>query len=413
MEDQHVTALLRTERLANTFLFDKISDEPRWRGTCSHCGALALEMSVGTEAAPVVMQCMLCGDEPNWRKLEHDIFTMAPDVPTSISEIVSFDDLLDTDEEPFDWLVDNLIERGDRIMQTGLEGGGKSTLLRQFGAQCALGIHPFTLEAIKPIRVLIVDCENSRRQVRRKADRLRKERGAPLGFVFRPDGIDLALVEHIAWLEAKVREHQPELVIIGPIYKMAGGDPKDEQTAKAVAGVIDTLRVLYGFAVMIEAHTPYAEGAKSKRPERPYGASLWSRWPEFGIFLADDGTLRHWRGQRDERAWPEKLKRGDEWPWEVEIEARVERDVWDGPTHCMDAVYAMLRAASPQEFSGNQLQVAMRGTGDGFRDKTIVEAAERMAMQGRINVRNGARSARFYSVDNSQQATLGPADEPF
>ncbi|MGH9175611.1 MAG: hypothetical protein ACRD1H_14695, partial [Vicinamibacterales bacterium] len=41
----------------------------------------------------------------------------------------------------------------------------------------------------------------------------------------------------------------------------------------------------------------------------------WLRWPEFGIWLSAEGDIEHWRGMRDERAWPTILQRGGEWPW--------------------------------------------------------------------------------------------------
>lgn len=48
-------------------------------------------------------------------------------------------------------------------------------------------------------------------------------------------------------------------------------------------------------------------------------------WPEFGLGLraahpdsgrpADEVDVVHWRGARDERAWPDVLFRGSAWPW--------------------------------------------------------------------------------------------------
>jgi hypothetical protein len=64
----------------------------------------------------------------------------------------------------------------------------------------------------------------------------------------------------------------------------------------------------------MEAHSPLGVNG-GKRPERPYGASLWLRWPEFGLYLSPEGYLRHWRGDRDERQWPAAMKRGGEWPF--------------------------------------------------------------------------------------------------
>lgn len=133
----------------------------------------------------------------------------------------------------------------------------------------------------------------------------------------RPEGMDLADANDRAWLAAIALRVQPQLLIIGPIYKMSNGDPTEETTAKPIIRALDELRERHDMAVLIEAHVP-SEYAGKSRLERPYGASIWRRWPEFGIFLDPTGPLRHWRGARDERAWPGALVRGvgrDPWPW--------------------------------------------------------------------------------------------------
>lgn len=218
----------------------------------------------------------------------------------------------------YDWLIEGLIERGDRIILTGPEGGGKTTLLRQVATLAASGIHPFTEAAIPPIKVLYVDCENSRRQTIRQFSPLIIQAGGELARdmlipIIRPEGLDLLKTPDCAWLAQRIEANQPGLVIIGPLYKLALGDPISEEIARHVAFVLDTLRDHYGVAVLIEAHQPHK--SNGHRPDRPYGASLWMRWPEFGLSISSNGFLNHWRGPRDERQWPNVLQRGGTWPW--------------------------------------------------------------------------------------------------
>lgn len=237
----------------------------------------------------------------------------APDAALEI------DDFLNEPEPDYDFVIPGLLERGDRTIITGLEGAGKSVLGRQIAVQTTAGIHPFSLEAISPIRVLLVDCENSRAQVKRELRPLRLRAGSQLAsgrlyVAVRPQGIDLyGDAASAAWLEARIRRATPDLIVLGPLYKLASGDPTSEEVARKVSSVLDDLRVRYGFALLIEAHVPHGQGGN--RPERPYGASMWMRWPEFGLYLTQTGMLSHWRGQRDEREWPDSLKRGGEWPW--------------------------------------------------------------------------------------------------
>lgn len=236
-------------------------------------------------------------------------------------------EFLDEPEPEHDWLVPGLLERGDRVIVTSSEGGGKSTLLRQFGVQAAAGIHPFALDDIDPVKVVLLDLENSRRHVRRQLRPLRITAGSRLDptrlvVSVASEGIDLLREEGRMALDDLLGRTIPDLFIVGPLYKLATGDPKDEEQAQAVRTVLDGHRAAYGCALLIEAHQPYATGGGRARPLRPYGASLWSRWPEFGIAITDRHELLHWRGARDERQWPAALKRGGEWPWTVQTDPR-------------------------------------------------------------------------------------------
>lgn len=237
----------------------------------------------------------------------------------------TIDQFLSEPEPEYEWLIPGLIERQDRIIVTAAEGIGKSTLIRQFCVQAAAGIHPFTRDEIPPIRVVLLDLENSRRHVRRQLRALRITAGSrlldgQLIISVVPEGIDLMHEQGLMALDDLIARARPDLVGVGPLYKLASGDPKDEEQAQAVRKALDHYRAAYDCAFLIEAHQPYATGGSTKRPLRPYGASLWSRWPEFGVALtgppdAPAAELQHWRGARDERDWPASLKRGGEWPW--------------------------------------------------------------------------------------------------
>lgn len=225
----------------------------------------------------------------------------------------------DDEDDDYDWLIPGLLERTDRFILTAPEGVGKSTLLRQWGLQAAAGIHPITGEPCPPARVLILDLENSKKQTRRKLRPLHAKVAhqlQPSNLIVhcKTEGIDLTTPQDRAWLDDLLAHHQPDLLITGPIYKMAGGNPNDEEEAKPVAMHLDAMRARHGIALLLEAHPRKGEGGK-KRPQEPFGWSGWMRWPEFGFYLSEDGELRPWRGMRDERLVPHQLQRGGEWPW--------------------------------------------------------------------------------------------------
>ncbi|MEV1294481.1 AAA family ATPase [Pseudonocardia sp. NPDC049635] len=255
----------------------------------------------------------------------------------------SLDDLLAGTDE-YDWLVPGLFERGERLLLTGGEGGGKSWLIRQLAACMAAGVHPFTGAILgrgdQGVRVLIVDCENNARQSRRAFRRIAERvdevlRGAQVHpaawrervrFETRPEGLDL-LGDDAAWLERKVAANSPDLLVCGPLYRLTSRSVADEDTARQLIATLDGIRVRYGCALVTEAHAGHEKDPiTGDRKLRPAGSSLFLRWPEFGFGMArakGDPGEEHpklvdvvaWRGSREERQWPAQLQHSLYLPW--------------------------------------------------------------------------------------------------
>ncbi len=242
------------------------------------------------------------------------------------------------DEDAYDWVVPGLIERRDRLVLTGSEGGGKSTFLRQIAVLSSAGLHPFRFSPIEPVKVLVVDAENSekqwRRAVRRMADDAaltgaRDPRDA-VALECLPKQIDITRPGDLGDIHRKIDAAQPDLVLIGPLYKLVPRSIKDDDDAAPVLAALDSLRDR-DVAMLIEAHAGHASGPSGERDLRPRGSSALLGWPEFGLGLRREKQVEHggrvmtslvrWRGDRDVRAWPTKLARGQRWPWEPTVTA--------------------------------------------------------------------------------------------
>lgn len=246
--------------------------------------------------------------------------------------LYTLDEFLDRDLPPTTWAIPDLLATGDRLVLTGVEGFGKSVLMRQIGVAVAAGLNPFTLRAIPPKRVLVVDCENPERIMMAKLGDLRsviRRRGHRADSLFLkryPQGLNLAEPRELLDLHHLLTITRPDLLLIGPAYKLyvGGSNSREEDLARLVTSKLDALREEFGFALVLEHHSPH--GTSEGRSVRPIGSSLWLRWPEFGLGLRPhDGTkiaerdadLMPWRGSRDERPWPTRLQAGqpDELPW--------------------------------------------------------------------------------------------------
>lgn len=276
-----------------------------------------------------------CKDVTDHIKAGHELaalnttWTSRPEAPPELApDLWQF--LAMADDE-YDWVVPGLLERGDRLMLTGHEGLGKSMLTRQLATAAAAGIGPFrTAMAFKPRRVLYIDCENSERQSRRKFRPLaraseRYQRRVPDGgmrLIHRPNGLDLTQGDDVEWLLERITAHQPEVLFIGPFYRLHNANLNEELPARRVVTVLDRARNSVGCALVIEAHAGHGNHI-NERDVRPVGSSLLLRWPEFGYGIAPIEKdkkfvhLRAWRGPRDERNWPKQLMWGDDegWPW--------------------------------------------------------------------------------------------------
>lgn len=238
-------------------------------------------------------------------------------LPDTASAVTLGELLAEPDDEP-DWLIPGLLERRDRLMLTGVEGGGKSHMLRQIAICAAAGLNPFDATKIKPISAVVIDAENTPQQVKRRsrplAEWCSKYGLAPYERVTIDckNRMDLTGDRSLAEIHQLLDATQPDLVVIGPLYRLIPRALQSDDEASPLLAALDTIRDR-GIALLIEAHAGHAMGEHGRRQMRPRGSSALLGWPEFGYGLVPDGPgfaeLKPWRGDRDARCWPDSLRR--------------------------------------------------------------------------------------------------------
>jgi replicative DNA helicase len=244
---------------------------------------------------------------------------------SGLLQAVSLSQILEG-QDSYDWVVPGLLERQDRLILTGSEGTGKSTFSRQLCVLSAAGLHPTKFTPIDPVKVLVVDAENTEKQWRR-ASRWMARRAKEMGVVDPTERvmvaagkrIDVTRGSHLGEIHRLVDLHKPDMLYIGPLYKITSGAIMTDDDAAPLLVALDSLRER-GLTLLMEAHA--AKGAsESVREWRPRGSAALMGWPEFGLGLSKlneggDVELVRWRGDRDEREWPTFMRRGYDWPWE-------------------------------------------------------------------------------------------------
>jgi hypothetical protein len=265
---------------------------------------------------------------------ESDLAAAITDAETGTADLLTIADFCDKRFDRGSPVIPGVLAAAERVIVVAGEGMGKSTLGRQVAVATAAGVHPFTFDPIAPMRTVVIDLENPPGLVQRKTRPLlevaaRQPEWNPdrVWFWCRPGGLDLSSAVDQAQLRQVIKRARPALVVIGPLYKMVRDrGERAEQLHGAAAGFLDQLRERFGVALWIEAHAPLAQNGV--RDMRPLGSSIWQRWPEFGVSLrkSPDGSgallVGKFRGDRDERQWPQKLERSSwggscPWPWEA------------------------------------------------------------------------------------------------
>lgn len=238
---------------------------------------------------------------------------------------------------PKSYVIPGTLARGDRMVMTGWEGHGKSTLLGQIAVQVAAGIHPWTGMEMPPQKVLNIDSENHPDQVLERWQNLvglAARHGRPI----QPGALtileewdtdlDLTSEEGHEWLQERVRAYTPDLVCMGPLYNLSSRDLRENDAVHKIKTAVNEARGICGTAFIMEHHAPHRQVGESKRSVRPYGSSTFLKWPEFGYgLLPVDDNEGFYEFQKTRmprvrsRNFPEYMRWGKqntlEWPWMV------------------------------------------------------------------------------------------------
>jgi len=297
----------------------------------------------------------ICSDTEERAYQKEDPYELTGELESSISKIeattdepqsVTIWEMSEMSEANSPWIISGALKRDWRAIIVGEEGTGKGVLLRCMAAATAAGFHPFTHQPMTSHRTLLVDLENPRAAVLETGLVIAStimNRSASVGTEYdetafriwhRPGGIDIRNRQDRADLVREIAYQRPELVCVGPWYKLTRPKPHEgwEDAAMGTLSILDDLRIKYGFALVIEAHSPKASGG-NKRALLPIGSVYLSAWPEIGIGLRKDEDfeqvlhIEHFRGSRLKEQWPNRIVRDREW---------VIKGEWDGLSGPLD-----------------------------------------------------------------------------
>jgi hypothetical protein len=231
-----------------------------------------------------------------------------------------------------DYVIPMTLAKGERVILIGFEGTGKSTLCRQIAVMTAAGIHPWLGTDMEPRKVLFIDAENHPDQVDESWTEL-VEIAGQMGNPIERDRLivmeewesehGLDTLEGAAWLEERVYAYKPDLVVAGPLTNLASRDLRDDEPVRRLRNAVNRARSICNSAFLMEHHAPHKGPMDKERQVRPYGSSLFLKWPDYGYGMKPtqvEGVFEWYknRGPRvRSRIWPGWIREGrdGEWPF--------------------------------------------------------------------------------------------------
>lgn len=264
------------------------------------------------------------------------VWRSRPERPANFG--MGIQDFLRADWKEDDEVIPGHLGRSNVVIITGWEGHGKSTFMRQMAVCTAGGLNPFEFTPMEPLKVMFVDAENPEHQQvfdwRKLAGLVAHHTGQEVpndNLIILSEWEnepDLTSTPGAAWLYERVQAYQPDLILMGPAQNLVQRDLSDDNVVRKLKQTVNTARAMCGSAFIIEHHSPWKQQGDKERSTRPYGSSLFNKWPDFGYGLRPDPDRpehydlvpnRNPRVRR--RAWPDAFRWGRqntaEFPWEV------------------------------------------------------------------------------------------------
>lgn len=250
----------------------------------------------------------------------------------------TLEDIMSLEQRVEDFTLPKILKKNERLVLTGSEGGGKSVFVYQLLTGAAFGVDTFTLEKIKPSRVLFIDVENNEFQARGNLDKIvpsLKEISpevTPEWYSLKRRVVDLMSTKDRAEIIRRVVHYNPDILYMGTAYKLTDVSDEAHRSVRAIQSVVDRIRQEIQCSVIVEHHAGHGH-MNDRNNMRPEGSSYWLRWPDFGYGMQPLTThngrrlmkLGPWRGDRaTDRNYPVAVKQSDVLPW-----APVYSDEWD------------------------------------------------------------------------------------
>lgn len=229
-----------------------------------------------------------------------------PDGPTPALTAMTAAALNQLPDDAGESLLGPLVRRGERLLVGAATGEGKTTFVMQMVAAVVKGT-PFLDWTGIGGKVLVIDAEQSRSDLKRLCRENALEESVDLSFVHVPDGLMLQKAQsEREQLEAIIREGRFDMVVADPLYKLTmGANLNDQAQSVALMQYFDHLRIEHHFNLTVPVHCRKPPPKAAFTINEIHGAGSWTWGAEtvIGLQLEKEGfTLLHFFKSRAGKA---------------------------------------------------------------------------------------------------------------
>lgn len=226
----------------------------------------------------------------------------------------------------------------------------------------------------------------------------------------------LTALDHLAEIAMELEAHKPALVGLDPLYLAArGANGASLYEMGAHLEAVQVLAQRHGAALAVVHHWNQTGSGSSRSRFSGAGPAEWGR-VTMSVGVDNKATDGHKTivtlkaelvgdeiADTEERfvrtVWaedPDDLRSSMHYSIEAAGGTTALAGAWHGPTECMAALTKFFAERPSVELSKKATAEQCRALGLNYRDRTISEALEQLAVEGQLTVRQGPRNARFF-----------------
>jgi hypothetical protein len=208
---------------------------------------------------------------------------------TTPGQLLTFNDLVSCSLPEPDQVLENMLDRGDKMLVVGHSKTRKTFFVTQLAFSLASKTDFLGIPTPKARKVLLVQYEVQPAHFIRRVRRMSHALGLKASdinqklFVINARGVSLDFDR----IQDTINKEEIEVVIFDPFYKMFEGDESDVESVKSVLAIFDRITTQSRCALIYVHHDKKGSTDKTEQRDRGGGSGILARDYDVGLAISE------------------------------------------------------------------------------------------------------------------------------